>query len=134
MPAQIDSDKTDGGGNWQVDMMNALKNADGIIPIFTENTFPSQFVPSEIGMARAFRDAIHKDMFIIPLVVSMEIPYFVSDLQSIRINSSYQEDLNDAAKNDQAIKNIVAKRKKYPKIFISHRHKDTTIVKALLLF
>jgi TIR domain len=132
--AQVDSDKSYQGGDWRIEMMYALKNSDVIIPIYTQNTFKSQFVPGEVGMARAYKD-MGNSILIIPVLVSIEMPPFLMDLNSIFIKSASIEDLTVAAKkiNDSIQKQLSLKRR-YPRIFISHRHKDEKIVRALVDF
>src|SRR5215475_10801640 len=80
---KVEEDKAYGEGEWRKNLMNSLKESDGLVALLTESGLKSQFISSEIGMARAFKDT-YKDMFIIPAVVgSRNIPNFIQDLRTI---------------------------------------------------
>ena len=130
--ALVDTDKSSGGGDWRKEMMDALKSADVLVTVYTQEAVRSQFMPVEIGMARAFRE-MGKKIIIIPLIIAIDIPPFLSDLNLISIKSSSPKDLKDAAKriNESIIKQV-SLQPIYPRIFISHRHKHEKVVQAIV--
>lgn len=76
------------GTNWQQELDNALKSADGMIVFYTQNTFSSQSVLAEIGSARAYIKAFN-NKFLIPVVFGdIEIPVMLRDLLVLRTNES----------------------------------------------
>src|SRR5215208_3203349 len=136
----LDSDKLAGGDDWRAQLISFLKQSDGLVALFTQSAIErTQYIASEIGMARAFNQTL-KEMFIIPVMVGdTEIPPFVSDLMAVRIDDQHSDAaLEEASKKihqsvNSFLKRKVSKRKNsFPRIFISHRHKDELVASALV--
>ncbi len=121
------------GAAWRDQLMGALLSSDVVLLIWTENTHRSQFVPAEVGVVRAT-----PKLGLLPVVVGdVSIPPFIQDLIVERIPNTDQETLKKLSeKLDIAIKKHIEYRGLHkegrPKIFISHRHKDEDIVRALI--
>jgi hypothetical protein len=130
----LDRDKMAGGGNWRVQQISSLKESDGLVALFTQNTMQKpDYIASEVGMARAFRETL-KDMFIIPVRFgNVGIPSFIDDIlveeavgpsdAAEKIHKSIQEFYNRKAGK---------KKTSFPKLFISHRHKDEPVASGLV--
>jgi len=87
----IDTQELTPGIDWRHKLTDALKSADGIIAIITENSLRSQFVLGEIGAARTYID-IDKTKFFIPVVFGqITIPLFLQDIQCLIDNGSMVE-------------------------------------------
>ena len=129
---KTEEDKGYAEGDWRKNLMHSLKQSDGLVALLTENGLRSQFISSEIGMARAFKDA-YKDMFIIPALVGAHpIPNFIQDLRTIVISSVSEDEITKLAHEIHRAITQFKNANRYPKIFISHRHKDQGIAKALV--
>ena len=121
------------GAVWRDQLMGALLASDVILVLWTENTYLSQFVPAEIGVARA-----SPQIGLLPVLVGdVSIPPFIQDLMVERIPDTDPETLRRLSeKLDASIKKHIEyrnlRKKGRPKIFISHRHKDEKIVRALV--
>jgi len=121
------------GAAWRDDLMAAILDSDAVIVIWTKNTQHSQFVPAEIGVVRAT-----PDIGLLPVVIgNVGIPLFLQDL-NVRI-MGYVSDakLRELANElHTSIKKHIERRnmrkKGRPKVFISHRHKDEELVRALV--
>lgn len=132
--ALLDADKVVGGSNWRDQIVSALKESDGLVALFTENTLQKpDYIASEIGMVRAFRETV-KDMFIIPIRFgNIAIPNFIEDL----LVEEAAGPAEAARAIDRAVRGFLSRKagqKKtfFPKIFISHRHKDEPVAEALV--
>jgi hypothetical protein len=121
------------GAAWRDQLMGALLASDVVLVLWTENTYRSQFVPAEIGVVRA-----SPQIGLLPVVIGdVSTPPFIQDLWIERIPDTAPETLRKLAeKLDASIKQHLEHRnlrkKGRPKIFISHRHKDEEIVRALV--
>jgi len=74
------------GGEMQHTLKNAIREADGTVVFFTNNSIQSGNVNSEAGMARTYMDENNK--FLIPVVKgSLDLPYTVRDLYNIQIEN-----------------------------------------------
>ena len=128
---KIEDDKAYGEGDWRKQLMYSLKNSDGIVALLT-NGRGSQFISSEIGMARAFKD-VYKDMFVIPVIIgSNDIPLFIQDLRSVIIKDFSEEEISRTAKEIHRAIESHKKTNQHARIFVSHRHKDEKIASALI--
>jgi hypothetical protein len=114
--------------------MGALLSSDVVLLLWTENTPSSQFVPAEVGVVRAT-----PKLGLLPVVIGddVDIPPFIQDLIVERISDTDAKTLRELSeKLDVSIKKHIEYRNLRkggrPKIFISHRHKDEEIVRALV--
>ena len=124
-------------GKWRARLMKALQNSDVLIPILSQSGLRSSYVASEIGAARVFGET--KGMLLLPVIVGIpfSVPPFVSDYYCFRLpldESKSATDENEldrlAGELDRAVQeHAVAKP---PRIFVSHRHKDEVVVRALV--
>lgn len=81
--ALIDTHELTPGIDWRKKISDALKSADGIITLITENSLTSQFVMTEIGTARTYAE-IDKNKFFIPVIFdNIEIPLILQDIQCL---------------------------------------------------
>lgn len=122
------------GAVWRDHLMEALLASDCVVVLWSKNTLDSQFVPAEVGSVRAT-----PRMGLLPVVIgNVEIPSFLQDLMAERIEvPQSEEDYAFLAKNlHEAVQKHIEHRQRRkqgkPKIFISHRHKDEAIVRALI--
>lgn len=121
------------GAAWRDQLLGALLASDVILVLWTENTYRSQFVPAEIGVARA-----SSQIGLLPVVFGdVSIPPFIQDLMVERVADADPETLVKLSeKLHESIKKHIEyrdlRKRGRPKIFISHRHKDEKIVRALI--
>jgi TIR domain len=123
-------------GKWRENLMKALRKSDVLIPILSHSGLGSNYVASEIGSARVFGET--KGMLLLPVVVGTPfmVPSFVSDHHCFRLPLDESKSATDekeldrlADELDKAVQEHVAKP---PRIFVSHRHKDEAVVRALV--
>jgi hypothetical protein len=125
------------GSSWRDDLMSALMESDAVVPVITPAALQSPFVIAEIGAARAF-GRTDKKMALFPVLVGdLEIPRFIQDLFVYRLRDTNDDsvrvagqDLNKALSQLERSRRTQARRT--PRIFVSHRHKDEGIVRALV--
>ena len=121
------------GSAWRDQLMAALIDSDGVVLIWSENTEKSQFVPAEAGAVRAM-----PRIGLFPVLVGdVSIPPFIQDVMVERLPNTEPEVLSNLAdKLDESIKkhleHVNRRQKDRPKLFISHRHKDENIARALV--
>jgi hypothetical protein len=123
-------------GRWRERILMTLGSADVIIPILSEKGLQSNYVASEIGSGRILDQT--KNTLLLPVVVATQfhVPSFVSDYHCFRLlldanGELGQSDVSALGKQlDVAIAEHLDKRS--PRVFISHRHKDQDVVKALV--
>jgi hypothetical protein len=121
------------GAAWRDQLLGALLASDVVLVLWTENTYRSQFVPAEVGATRAT-----PHIGLLPVIVGkVEIPRFIQDLIVDRIPDTNPETLHELANRlDASIKKHIENRSRHkkgrPKVFISHRHKDEELVRALI--
>jgi hypothetical protein len=124
------------GSSWRDTLMKALMDSDALVAILTPRSLQSQFVIAEVGAARAFGQT-EKRMALFPLLVGdVEIPPFIQDLYVFRMRNP-DTDLALACQDlDRAISQHVRPRDERltesPRLFVSHRHKDEAIARALV--
>ncbi|MFN0124294.1 MAG: TIR domain-containing protein, partial [Blastocatellia bacterium] len=123
------------GAAWRSQLAEALLASDILLVLWTKKTWESQFVPAEVGIAR-----VTPSLGLLPVVIGredeVEIPRFINDLRVERIPDTAPETLKTLVeKLDDSIRKQIAYRDRRkpgrPRIFISHRHKDEAIVRAL---
>jgi hypothetical protein len=130
---RLDTKELVAGDDWRKVLFHALHSSDVAIALLSRRAIRSQFVAAEIGEARAFIES--KGMLLLPVIVGrMKIPHFVEDLFAIRLASDEAPNVETTAEAiDRAIARHIARlRGKYPPVFISHRHKDEPLVRALV--
>ncbi|HKQ08235.1 MAG TPA: toll/interleukin-1 receptor domain-containing protein [Blastocatellia bacterium] len=121
------------GAAWRDQLMGALLSSDVVLVLWTENTHKSQFVPAEVGVVRAT-----PKLSLLPVVIgNVETPPFIQDLRIEYIPNTdpmtlrtLSEKLDSSIKKHLEYRNL--RKQGRPKIFISHRHKDEEIVRALI--
>lgn len=92
--ALIDTQELMPGIDWRKKISDALKSADGIITLITENSLNSQFVMTEIGTARTYSE-IDKNKFFIPVIFdNIKIPIVLQDIQCLFADRNH---LNETA-------------------------------------
>ena len=121
------------GSKWRDQLMAALMDADGVVQLWSENTLKSQFVPAEAGAVR-----MNPRIGLFPVLVGdISIPSFIQDLIVYRLPNVEPEELRKLAdKLDESVNKhleyVNRRQKGRPKLFISHRHKDENIARALV--
>lgn len=129
---RLDKNAVAAGQNWRQRLFDELSTADAQVALLTEAALQSQFIIAEIGTARAFQNL--KGTLVIPVLVdSSGIPEFIKDLDAIMLHDGADAELEKAAvRIDEAIQaHIKQLRGQYRPVFISHRHKDVQLVRAL---
>ncbi|MEM1160126.1 MAG: toll/interleukin-1 receptor domain-containing protein [Pseudomonadota bacterium] len=122
------------GSEWRSQLMTALKESDGVLLIWSKETESSQYVPSEVGAARAL-----PKMGLFPVMIGdVDRPLFISDVMVDRLETQSDEAFAALADrlDDSFEKHFeLVDRRQHgnPRIFISHRHKDEKIVRALAI-
>jgi len=122
-------------GRWRERLSNALNSADVIIPLLSERGRQSHYVSSEIGSGRVLAQT--KNALLLPINASSEgVPGFISDYQCFKLDL----DQNGYADDDKV--ELLAKQLSFaisehlesrsPRLFVSHRHLDEGVVKALI--
>lgn len=125
------------GGQWRARLMKALQSSDVLVPILSQSGLSSNFVASEIGSARAFGET--QRMLLLPVVVGIpfSVPSFVSDYHCFRLprdESKPTSDTNELDKLADELDRTIQEHAvtKPPRIFVSHRHKDEAVARALV--
>lgn len=117
---------------WREKLLNALLDADGMVLLWTERTGQSQHVAAEVGAVRAT-----PRIALMPVLVGpVEIPPFIHDLFADRVPAISADTLPALAQrlSDSIAAHIEMRGRRpqgRPRVFISHRHKDEAIVRAL---
>jgi hypothetical protein len=113
-------------GNWRNKLTKGLITSDALIAVVTPAALESRYVLGEIGAGRAMEYS--KQMLLIPVLPQpMPIPDFLSDVFCFTLKNGAVDALVEEL--DQAIRDNL---RLTPRIFISHRHKDQAIAKALI--
>lgn len=110
-------------GEWRAKITKALVASDVLIAFLTEAGLASRNVLGEIGAARVL--AYSRGLLMLPVLpAGAPIPDFISDIFCFRLQviPTLVEELHTA---------IVDNVKLVPRVFISHRHKDEPIARAL---
>ncbi len=134
---RIDTDALVVGSSWRDTLMRALMESDALVALLTPRSLQSQFVIAEIGAARAFGQT-EKNMALFPIVVGdAEIPPFIQDLFVFRLRNTDTEAIRIACRDvDRAVTQHVtqqeAQRATSPRIFVSHRHRNEAVARALV--
>jgi hypothetical protein len=113
-------------GNWRNKLTKGLITSDALIAVLTHSALESRYVLGEIGAGRAMEYS--KQMQLIPVLPEpLPIPEFLSDVFCFRLSKAGIGKLVNEL--DQAIRDNM---RLTPRVFISHRHKDHKIAKALI--
>jgi hypothetical protein len=121
------------GASWREELMTGLLTSDVLLVVWNETTNMSQYVPAEVGAARA-----SGRVAVLPVLVGdTGVPPFLQDLFFERLEEVTPARLAElAAKLDASIAHHLQRRDAHkagqPKIFISHRHKDRQLVQRLI--
>src|ERR1700724_668990 len=130
---RMDTKELVAGDDWRKVLFEALRSSDAAMPLLSPLSLRSQFVAAEVGAARAFSES--KGMLLLPILVEdVGIPPFVQDLFCVSLRGREAADIERTADEiDHAITTHIARlRGKYPPIFVSHRHKDEPLARALV--
>jgi TIR domain len=121
------------GQNWRDVLMRALHATDVVVVLLTERAMLSPFVMGEIGAARALGFGTGKPLLLPVLVDGLREPQVISDLFSIRMQTDASGLRSGAHEIDRTIREHFSRlRSGHPRLFISHRHKDSAVVEALV--
>lgn len=117
----MDSTAMKVGSDWRNDLLNELKNSDGVLVLITENSLNSKYVISEIGTTRALIG--DNDKFLIPVIKgNFEVPDFIKDLYCLRLDESNLDDtinrINDSITNFENKKLLKQEEKNKNRQFI----------------
>lgn len=83
----MDSEVMRVGQDFRKTLLTALKSADGVLVLITENSIKSNYVVSELGSARAFVEETAHKRFLIPVVYgAIEIPHIIQDLYCVKMD------------------------------------------------
>lgn len=122
------------GSSWREQLMAELQGADAVVLLWSCNTVNSQFVPAEVGVVRA-----SQRIPLLPVIVGegMVVPPFIQDLLAESLPDGNPDSLAKLADGlDRSIRQHLESRdlRKHgrPRVFISHRHKDVGLVRALV--
>jgi hypothetical protein len=124
-------------GRWREILTDAPCTSDVIIPILSQRGLQSNDVASEIGSARILNQAKH--IVLLPVVASQNyhVPSFVFDYHCFGLKLEEnglpaEEAMQDLARQlNLAVVEHLSRRS--PRVFISHRHKEEEVVRALIL-
>ena len=121
------------GSNWRDVLLRALVSSDAVVVLLSDKALHSHFVMGEIGSARALQFTKGSPLLLPVLVGDIVIPTVISDLYTVRMQPT-ESGINDAARELlRALGEHQARTKRgYPRIFISHRHNDVNVVRALV--
>jgi len=113
-------------GNWRNKLTKGLITADALVAVLTQEALKSPYVLGEIGAGRAMEYSKH--MLLVPVLAQpMPIPPFLNDVFCFTLRTGAVNALVNEL--DKAIRDNM---RLTPRIFISHRHKDQAIAKALI--
>jgi TIR domain len=121
------------GKDWRHVLADELSKADACVVLLNERSLASPFVLGEIGAARALYHEFGR-MLLVPVILGdLEIPPVISDLFVVRMASDGSDHQRVAKEIGKAVTDHFNRlRMSYPRIFISHRHKDVPVVEALV--
>lgn len=105
----MDAEIMNPGEDWRKALLTALKSADGVVALITDNSVKSNYVISEIGTARAFVDETSNKKFLIPIFYeNVEIPNIIGDLLGIRLDDNNLVDVVNQI--DSSISKFIGKK------------------------
>jgi TIR domain len=121
------------GKDWRHVLANELSKADACVVLLNERSLTSPFVLGEIGAARALYHEFGR-MLLAPVVLGdLEIPPVINDLFAVRMASDGSDHQRVAKEIGKAVDDHFNRlRMNYPRIFVSHRHKDVPVVEGLV--
>jgi hypothetical protein len=121
------------GAAWREQLMSELVRSDAVLLIWTENTYGSQYVAAEVGAVRAT-----PGVALLPVIVGkVSLPPFIQDIFVTRLGKLTNAAFDALAEElDRSVALHIEKRRRHkagqPKVFVSHRHADEEIVRALV--
>jgi len=126
------------GRGWGELMPTRLANADALVALLTPNSKDASSVWCEIGAARALANG-PKRLALLPVILGLsEAPAYARDILALWAPKSEDDSVSAlVGEIDRAIEAHItalrneAERFAWPKIFVSHRHKDQAIARAL---
>jgi TIR domain len=118
---------------WQHVYLQELASADGVVALLTRDALASTSVMGEIGATRALYQARRRPL-LLPVIIGdipeSDIPEIVKDVFFYRLRSNSDTDIKSIVVDIN--RHYYTARSGFPKIFISHRHAERTIVEALV--
>jgi len=126
------------GKGWGELMPTRLASADALVALLTPNSKDASTVWCEVGAARALANG-PKRLALLPVILGLpEAPPYARDILALWGPKTEDDNLARLISEiDRAIEAHLtalkneAERVAWPKIFISHRHKDQAIARAL---
>jgi TIR domain-containing protein len=121
------------GAAWREQLMSMLLAADAVLLVWTKNTHRSQYVAAEVGAVRAT-----PGVALLPVIVeSSDIPPFIQDIFASHLDDLRDDSYDKLADDlERALALHIDQRTRHkagqPKVFVSHRHRDEDIVRALV--
>lgn len=107
----IDSTVLSPGSDWRKALLSALKDADAVVVLVSENSVKSDYVIGEIGTALAFAGESGEKLIIPIFYQDVEIPRVIADIQGVRLKDSGKESLFEISKLiDLSISKFIGKR------------------------
>jgi hypothetical protein len=117
---------------WQHVYLQELASADGVVVLLRRETLTSSSVMGEIGATRALYQARRRPI-LLPIIVGdmpdKDLPQIVKDIFFYRMIPD-QDGIKLAV--EEIDRHYLYARSGFPKIFISHRHAERTIVESLV--
>jgi hypothetical protein len=121
------------GDDWRRVLIEEIQSSDAVVVLLSAAALESSFVMSEIGAARAF--GLTRNTLLLPVLIGdVERPRSIQDVMSIPLRGSGVDAVDALAADLDTALRAHHKRLRggYPRIFISHRHKDKSIAEALV--
>lgn len=126
MTLQVDAKPA---GRWEIQLLRGLHTADAVICLLTPNGLGSDWVVGQTGMAISCEYT--KNMLVLPVCPRDQVPHFVAAFHCFWLTGSTPRAISRLATDlDEAIRAHVTARP--PRIFISHRHHDAKVARALI--
>ena len=121
------------GTDWRLVLQRELNAADAVVVLLTERALTSPFVMGEVGAARAIHHAFGHLVLLPVLVGHQPIPPVISDLFVVNMPDATNGVAIAATEVAKALdEHFAPGRRKYPRVFISHRHSDAAVAEALV--
>jgi hypothetical protein len=117
-------------GRWEEQLLRGLQKADALIAILTPKGLGSNWVVGQTAMGIAYEHT--ENMLVLPVLTTKQIPNFVAAFHCFWLGTGKRSVAVKklAAELHEAIVAHVAART--PRLFISHRHHDRDIARALI--
>jgi len=118
-------------GRFEDRFSDELARAHVLVALLTPAGISSPWVVSQVGMGLAYERS--RDMLILPVVIEpADIPDFVRGLNCTFLGEGTDHDVNRVVQQLHDSIQAYLNDRRSPKIFISHRHSDADVVRALV--